>query len=210
MDKLRIVEVFDSLQGEGTRSGLPCAFVRLAGCNLHCTYCDTRYACELPGEPRAVEDVAAQLASTGRRLVCITGGEPLLQPATPALARRLIADGCTVLAETNGTVDMAGLPPEVVRIMDVKCPASGECGKTLPANLAALTERDEVKCVLCGRADFDWAAAFVREHGLTGRCAVLFAPAQGQLEPAELAAWILASGLPVRLQLQLHRLLQIR
>ena len=212
MDELRIVEVFDSIQGEGTRAGLPCAFVRLAGCNLHCRYCDTRYACEEPGEPASVAEMAERAGELGRRLVCLTGGEPLLQAAAVELARRLIDRGHTVLMETNGTLDITPLPPEAVRIMDVKCPASGECGKTLPGYLDALNARDEVKFVLCDRGDFDWAAEFTRSRRLIDRCAVLMAPAEGRVSGSELcggelAAWILDSGLEVRLQLQLHRIL---
>lgn len=207
MGELRIVEVFDSIQGEGTRAGLPCAFVRLAGCNLHCCWCDTRYACEAAGEAASVAEVAERAGQLGRRLICVTGGEPLLQTATVELTRRLIDRGHTVLVETNGTLDITPLPPEAVRIMDVKCPASSECGKTLPGNLDALSARDEVKFVLCDRDDFDWAAEFTRSRRLIGRCAVLMAPASGYLSGSELAAWILDSGLEARLQLGLHRIL---
>jgi len=207
MEQLRVAEMFDSLQGEGTRAGLPCAFVRLAGCNLRCRYCDTAYAQQGPGEAATVEEAAARLEEFGRRLVCITGGEPLLQPACVPLARRLIDLGHTVVVETNGTTDIRPLPAEAVRIMDVKCPGSGECGKTLPLNLRAVRPCDEVKFVLCGRADFEWAVDFLKQHGLPGRCHLLMAPAHGLLEGQELAEWILGCGLELRLQLQLHKIL---
>ena len=204
---VQVVEIFASIQGEGIRAGLPCAFVRLAGCNLQCTYCDTRYACEATGEAMSVQDAAERAAGFGHRLVCITGGEPMLQSATPDLARLLAARGLTVLVETNGAVDLAPLPAEAVRVMDVKCPGSGECGKMFARNLDALRGGDEAKFVLCDRADFEWAAEFVRRHGLVERCHVLFAPAHGQLAGSDLADWIIESGLHVRLQLQLHRIL---
>lgn len=204
---LQVSEIFTSIQGETTRAGLPCTFVRLAGCNLCCTYCDTRYAAEEEGTTMDLGAVVARVHGAGTRLVCITGGEPLLQPATVPLARELIGLGHTVLVETNGTRDTFPLPPDAVCVMDIKCPGSGECGHTLTSNLDALRQQDEVKFVLCDRRDFDWAADFVRQHGLLRRCHVLFAPAHGVLAAGRLAGWILESGLEVRLQLQLHKIL---
>jgi 7-carboxy-7-deazaguanine synthase len=204
---LSVIEIFRSIQGETSFAGLPCGFVRLAGCNLRCSYCDTGYAWEESGEELSVEQVAEKLHQMGVELICITGGEPLLQNATPQLAENLLRLGHGVLVETNGTQDISALPKGTIRIMDVKCPGSGECGETLLANLGALTAEDEVKFVLTGRGDFEWAAHFARHHRLLDRCKVLFSPAYGLLTGAQLAEWILDSGLNVRLQLQLHRIL---
>jgi 7-carboxy-7-deazaguanine synthase len=214
---LRVVELFRSIQGESTWAGLPCVFVRLAGCNLQCSYCDTRYASEEPGAETAVDEVCARVEGMATRLVCLTGGEPLLQEAAPAIASRLMESGHTVLVETNGTLDISRLPANTIRVMDVKCPGSGECGKTLMSNLSHLKPHDEVKFVLCDRRDFDWAADFVRRQRLTDRCHVLFACAVTHLAgtssapdtatPRRLAQWVLDAGLPVRLQLQLHKIL---
>ena len=206
-ETLRVIEIFTSIQGETSYAGLPCTFVRLAGCNLHCTYCDTRYAAEEEGTAMSVEEVARRVSQAGKRLVCITGGEPLLQPAAATLAENLIKLRHTVLVETNGTVDIRILPPEAVRIMDVKCPGSGESAKILMSNLDALQPGDELKFVLCDRRDFDWAVSFLERHRLAGRFHLLFAPAQGILGGRQLAEWILDSGLQVRLQLQLHKIL---
>ena len=204
---LQVSEIFTSIQGETTRAGLPCAFVRLSGCNLHCSYCDTRYAAEEEGTAMDLDTVVARTHGAGTHLVCITGGEPLLQPAAVPLAGELTGLGHTVLVETNGTRNTSPLPPEVVRVLDVKCPGSGECGRTLMSNLNALRPQDEVKFVLCSRRDFDWACGFARRYGLLGRCHVLFAPAHGVLPAVQLADWILESVLNVRLQLQIHKIL---
>ena len=204
---LQVIEIFSSIQGETTRAGLPCAFVRLAGCNLRCAYCDTRYAVEEEGTPMGLGEVVGRIHRSGMRLACITGGEPLLQPAAVPLARELVGLGHSVLVETNGTLDITPLPAEATRVMDVKCPGSGECGRALMSNLEALRQQDEAKFVLCDRRDFDWAADFADGQGLIGRCHVLFAPAHGVLSGRQLADWILQSGLKVRLQLQLHKLL---
>ncbi|MCK4376285.1 MAG: radical SAM protein [Candidatus Brocadiae bacterium] len=205
---LAISEIFKSIEGETSYAGLPCSFVRTMGCNLRCSYCDTGYAQSGEGIRISLEEICKEVASHGTRLVCITGGEPLMQAeGVVALAARLLASGHTVLLETNGTFDLAPVPEGVVRIMDVKCPGSGESGKTLPGNLERLTPRDEVKFVISDRADFDWAVAFVEQHGLAGGPQVLFAPAYGRLAARELAGWILEAGLQVRLQLQLHKLL---
>ncbi len=216
---LRVIELFRSIQGESTWAGMPCAFIRLAGCNLSCSYCDTRYALEEPGREMSLDEAFGSIEALTTRLVCITGGEPLLQAATPALAGRLLASGHTVLVETNGTLDISTLPSGTVRVMDVKCPGSGECGKMMMSNLEVLGAQDEVKFVLCDRRDFDWAAGFVVDHHLLSRCHVLFSPAVGRpqsrpsvaqedsVTPRRLAEWILESGLDLRLQLPLHKML---
>ena len=211
---LVISEIFKSIQGETSRVGLPCTFVRTFGCNLDCVWCDTLYArTGRPGRagegPRmAVADVLRRVVALGGRLTCITGGEPLIQPEGVCdLAQRLLESGRTVLLETNGTLDLAPVPQGVVTIMDVKCPGSGHTDVTLPSNLERLAAQDEVKFVIQDRADFDWAVAFVRRHDLLARSQVLFSAVHGRLTHTALAEWILDSGLDVRLQFQLHRLL---
>jgi len=205
---LLISEMFKSIQGETSRVGLPCTFVRTFGCNLDCAWCDTLYARTGEATPVAVEEVAQRVEALGGRLACITGGEPMLQPEPVAeLAERLMAAGRTVLLETNGTLDLALLPAGVVIIMDVKCPGSGQGDLTLPANIEQLGPRDEVKFVIVDRTDFDWAVAFVKQNDLLERAQVLFSAVQGALTHRALAEWILESGLDVRLQVQLQRLL---
>jgi 7-carboxy-7-deazaguanine synthase len=213
-----ITEIFKSIQGEGTRAGLPCIFVRLTGCNLRCTWCDTAYAFH-GGKKYSVDEILAaveRLAGEGAErvsLVEITGGEPLLQPETPALAERLLAHGATVIIETSGERFVGTLPREVIKIVDVKCPGSGEPDTFDLANLGAVTPDDEIKFVIAGRRDYDFAREFTARHGLAARVRqVLFSPVfadpQGRwpgLEARELAEWILADGLPVRLGLQLHK-----
>jgi 7-carboxy-7-deazaguanine synthase len=219
-----ITEIFKSIQGEGTRAGLPCIFVRLTGCNLRCTWCDTAYAF-YGGRKMSVEEVLArvdELSGRGAReqgakaavpLVELTGGEPLLQEEIYPLAKNLLAAGYTVMIETSGERFAGRLPKEVIKIVDVKCPDSGEADTFDMNNLEELTENDEVKFMLSTRRDYEFARDFARQHGLTGRVReVLFSPvfedAEGKwpgLEPHLLAEWILADGLPVRLGLQLHK-----
>ncbi|MGH9735468.1 MAG: radical SAM protein [Candidatus Acidiferrales bacterium] len=213
-----ITEIFKSIQGEGTRAGLPCIFVRLTGCNLRCTWCDTAHAFH-GGDKMTVDEVIARVrelagpAATRVPLVEITGGEPLLQRDTPELASRLLAEGFTVMIETSGERFVGVLPREVIKIVDVKCPDSGEPDTFDIANLDAIGKNDEIKFVLSTRRDYEFARDFTREHGLAGRAAaVLFSPAfpdpEGKwdgLNARELAEWILADGLPVRLGLQLHK-----
>jgi 7-carboxy-7-deazaguanine synthase len=207
-DSLVISEMFRSIQGETSHAGLPCFFVRTAGCNLRCSFCDTVYARNGEGEAVSVEAVRAAAREAGPRLVCITGGEPLLQAeAVCALARLLLADGHTVLLETNGTLDASPLPEGVITIMDIKCPGSGESGGVLPSNLERLRHRDEVKFVVSDRGDFDWALRYVADHGLQGGPQLLFAPVHGRLAGGTLAGWLLESGTEARLQLQLHKIL---
>jgi len=221
---LTITEIFRSIQGESTYAGLPCIFVRLTGCNLRCTWCDTAYAF-YGGARQTVDDVLARvheladaLPEQGRQaiwLVEITGGEPLLQPETPELARRLLADGFEVLMETSGERPIEVLPAEVVKIMDVKCPNSGEFGTFRMQNLEALGAKDEVKFVIAGRRDYEFAREFLAAHRLASRVhQVLFAPmapdpngAWAGLDARELAEWILADHLPVRINLQLHKII---
>lgn len=216
-----ITEIFKSIQGESSYSGLPCIFVRLTGCNLRCKWCDTAYAFH-GGTKYSLDDILRRAAefSGGRenggrnvRLVEITGGEPLLQPETPELARRLLDSGYTVLIETSGERDISQLPREVVKIVDVKCPDSGEGGKFNLANLEALEKKDEIKFVIASRRDYDFAREFMAEHRLSERVhEILFSPvfadptgAWPAMDARELAEWILADNLPVRLGLQLHK-----
>jgi 7-carboxy-7-deazaguanine synthase len=203
---LLIHEIYRSLQGESTFAGLPCDFIRLTACHLRCLYCDTPHAFA-EGEVLAIDEVVARALELGDELVEITGGEPLLQPEVYPLMTRLADAGKTVLLETSGAIDIAAVDPRVRVILDIKTPGSGEVEANFWSNLARLKATDEVKIVVCDRNDFDWAAGLVREHRLTGRCAVLFSAAFGQVNPTDLAGWILESRLPVRLQLQQHKIL---
>ena len=203
---LVIHEIYRSLQGESTHAGLPCTFVRLTACHLRCTYCDTAHAF-LRGTMIPLDEVVERALATGDRLVEVTGGEPLLQPEVFPLMTALADAGRTVLLETSGAVDIAQVDPRVCIILDVKTPASGEARANLEANLALLKPIDEVKYVVCDRADFNWAVAHVRAHDLTSRVPVLVGAAHGRVDPTELAAWVLETGLPLRLQVQLHKLL---
>lgn len=213
-----ITEIFKSIQGEGTRAGLPCIFVRLTGCNLRCTWCDTEYAFH-GGTKHSLAEIRGEVArlaghGTARTaLVEITGGEPLLQPETPELAKELLAEGYSVMIETSGERFVGTLPREVIKIVDVKCPDSGEPGTFDIANLGALDAKDEIKFVISTRRDYDFARDFTMRHQLTERVnQVLFSPVfpdpaerwEG-LEARTLVEWILADGLPVRLGLQLHK-----
>lgn len=203
---LNICELFKSIQGESTHAGRVCAFVRLSGCNLNCSYCDTQYAFER-GTPRHLDEIVRDVEGLECELVEITGGEPLLQDETPELCERLLSAGHTVLVETNGSLDITRLPRGCIRIVDIKCPGSGMEGSFLAGNIEALGGCDECKTVLCDKRDFEWALAFVRTHRLHEKCAVLFTPAHGMLEPRQLAEWILQSNAPVRLGLQLHKVI---
>ena len=202
---LTINEIFHSIQGESTHTGRPCVFVRLTGCDLRCTWCDTPYAFH-EGRKSSVEDVVAQVSAYGCNLVEITGGEPLLQRDVYPLMESLLGRGHEVLIETGGHLSVAQVPPAVVRIVDVKCPGSGQAERNHWANLDLLRAHDEVKFVIRDRTDYDYARDVVSRHDLTARvAAVLFSPVHGVLPAAELAAWILADKLPVRLQLQSHK-----
>ncbi len=203
---LVIHEIYRSIQGESTFAGLPCVFVRLTACQLRCGYCDTKHAFK-QGETLALDEVLARALALGGNLVELTGGEPLLQPEVFPLMTRLADAGRTVLLETSGALDIGPVDARVHIILDLKTPGSGEVDANLWSNLARLKARDEVKFVLCDRRDFEWAVEQVRRYELTDRCPVLFSTAFGQLSPTELAAWVLESGLPVRLQLQMHKIL---
>lgn len=209
---LRVTEIFHSVQGESTWAGLPCTFVRLTGCPLRCVWCDTAYSFH-GGQKRTLDDIVAEVDAIGTKLVEITGGEPLIHRNTFELAERLLERGYTVLCETSGAVDVAPLDPRVHKIMDLKCPGSGEVERNLWSNLDHLTERDEVKFVVKDRADYEWTRAAIGEHGLDRRVeagtlrALLISPVWGQVDLEALAAWILEDRLPVRMQVQLHKLI---
>lgn len=203
---LRITEIFYSLQGETSRMGLPTVFVRLTGCPLRCGYCDTGYAFS-GGKSMSISEIMGEVASFSPRYVTVTGGEPLAQADSLVLLAALCDRGYSVSLETSGVLDIARVDARVSRIVDIKTPGSGEVEKNHWNNLAYLTSHDEIKFVLCDRADYDWARQKLLELKLDVICPVLFSPAYGQLVPADLAAWILQDQLPVRLQLQLHKLL---
>ena len=205
-ERLRVTEVFLSLQGEARHSGWPTVFLRLTSCPLRCAYCDTAYAFH-GGAWRTLDELLAEVAAYGVPRVTVTGGEPLAQPACLALLHRLCEAGHQVSLETSGALDLAGVDPRVEIVMDLKTPGSGEVARNRYENLQRLTAKDQVKCVLADRADYEWARDQVRRHRLAARCEVLFSPVHGRLAPAALAEWILADRLPVRLQIQLHKLL---
>lgn len=210
MHTVLVAEVFESIQGESSYAGLPCWFVRLAGCNLRCAYCDTP-AARAGGEETGIDALVEQARLSRAPLAEITGGEPLLQEGFTALAAALRdRAGKTILVETNGTCDIARIPENVTAVMDVKCPGSGEAGAFDFGNVARLRPQDEVKFVLADREDYAWACRFVQEHALGGRCAAVhFSPVAGRLAPGTLAAWILEDAPPVRLQVQLHKVVGV-
>ncbi|MDP2882077.1 MAG: 7-carboxy-7-deazaguanine synthase QueE [Azonexus sp.] len=203
---LRLTEIFYSLQGEASRAGLPTVFVRLTGCPLRCTWCDTTYSFT-GGEPASVESVLAEVGKYPARQVCVTGGEPLAQKDCLPLLTALCDAGYDVSLETSGALDVAGVDPRVARIMDLKAPDSGESARNLWRNLEALNRRDEIKIVIASHRDYEWARDVLRERQLDRLCPVLLSPAGGLIEPQSLAEWILEDGLDVRFQLQLHKLL---
>lgn len=202
---LTVNEIFYSIQGESTHAGRPCVFVRLTACDLRCTWCDTPYAFH-EGRKAEIADVVAQVEQYGCPLVEITGGEPLLQPDVYSLIDSLLADGRTVMIETGGHRSIAKVPKEVIKIVDLKCPASGESHRTDWSNLDLLAPHDEIKFVVQDRGDYDFATETMAKYDLASRCAaVLMSPVHGVLDPQTLAEWILADRLPVRMQLQLHK-----
>lgn len=203
---LRVSEIFASLQGESTTVGVPTVFVRLTGCPLRCRWCDTTYAFR-GGERLTIDEILAQVSDLGLPEVCVTGGEPLAQAACRELLATLADAGHRVSLETSGALSIAGLDPRVRCVMDLKAPGSGEADKNLWDNLDHLRPHDEVKFVLAGRADYDWAKDVLERHGLARRATVLFSPVAGELAPSTLADWIVADRLPVRFQLQLHKIL---
>lgn len=202
----RITEIFHSLQGETSRAGLPTVFIRLTGCPLRCTWCDTEYSFT-GGSTRHLDDILAEVATFGCPTVCVTGGEPLAQKSCLTLLAALCDAGYSVSLETSGALDIAEVDPRVSRIVDLKAPGSGEEARNRLDNIPLLRPSDELKLVLASAADYEWAKAMLARHNLTARCPVLLAPVQGQLDPADLAAWILRDRLPVRMQVQLHKII---
>jgi len=202
--RLRLTEIFYSIQGESTFAGLPCIFIRTTGCDLRCVWCDTAYAFH-GGEAWRIDGILQHIRQWPCKLVEITGGEPLLQKNVPVLAEELLAKGYTVLVETGGHRDISVLDPHVIKIMDIKCPGSGEAAKNRWENLQHLGERDQVKFVIRDRRDYDWAVQVLRKYTLAERVAVLFSPVFGEMPYEQLAEWLLADGLPVRMQLQMHK-----
>jgi 7-carboxy-7-deazaguanine synthase len=202
---LTVNEIFYSIQGESTRAGQPCVFVRLTACDLRCSWCDTAYAFH-EGRKRTLDEVLRDVDQYGCGLVEITGGEPLLQEDVYPLMQRLLDSGRTVLLETGGHRSISSVPDDVIKIVDVKCPGSGESDKNDWSNLEALSPHDEVKFVIADRRDFDYATDVVVRHRLAGRCAaILFSPVHGVLHPRTLSDWMLAEDVPARLQVQLHK-----
>ena len=205
-ERLKVTEVFLSLQGEADSVGWPTVFVRLTGCPLRCRYCDTEYAF-YGGQWRSSDEILAEVRGHGVRHVCVTGGEPLAQPNVHRLLTALCDAGYAVSLETSGALDASDVDPRVVRVLDVKTPGSGESSRNLLSNFDAPRASDLVKFVICDRADYDWAREFIADRALAARVQVLFSPGHGQLQPRELAEWILADRLPVRFQVQLHKIL---
>ncbi len=204
---LRITEIFYSLQGETRTSGLPTVFVRLTGCPLRCHYCDTAYAFS-GGETMTLDAIVDEVARHGPRYVCVTGGEPLAQPNCVPLLQRLCEAGYEVSLETSGALDISATDRRVSRVLDLKTPGSGEVRRNRYENIAELTANDQVKFVICSREDYDWAVSKLIEYGLDRRTGeVLFSPSHGQVDVRDLADWIVADNLPVRLQLQLHKII---
>ncbi|MBI1731324.1 MAG: 7-carboxy-7-deazaguanine synthase QueE [Gammaproteobacteria bacterium] len=203
---LRVNEIFLSLQGETTRAGLPTIFIRLTGCPLRCHYCDTAYAFH-EGRTMTAADIMAALAPWTTRLVTVTGGEPLAQKSCQALLTHLCDRGYDVSLETGGAIDVSAVDARVCKILDVKTPGSGESGRNLAGNLAHMSARDQFKFVICDRRDYEWAREFVAHHQLHNRSEVLFSPSHGQLPARDLADWVVADELTVRLQIQLHKYL---
>jgi 7-carboxy-7-deazaguanine synthase len=211
-DFLRVTEIFHSIQGESTWAGFPCTFIRLTGCPLRCVWCDTEYAFH-GGERMSLDALVDRTAEIGTPLVEITGGEPLIHPNAFVLARRLLERNFTVLVETSGAIDVSPLDPRVHKIMDLKCPGSGEDSKNLWSNLEHLTSRDELKFVIKDRADYEWARSALRDRGISDRLqrgqlrAILFSPVWESIDFQQLASWILEDRLPVRYQIQLHKVI---
>jgi 7-carboxy-7-deazaguanine synthase len=205
-ERLRVNEIFYSLQGEANAVGFPTVFVRLTGCPLRCRYCDTEYAFHA-GDWYDLESITVKVREFGARHVCVTGGEPLAQPNCLKLLRRLCDEGFEVSLETSGAMDVGAVDARVARVIDVKTPDSGEAARNRQENFALLTPHDQLKFVLCSRADYEWSKSFIDEHRLAEKCQVLFSPSYHELAPATLAEWILADRLAVRFQLQLHKIL---
>ena len=205
-ERLRITEIFHSIQGEADALGWRTVFVRLTGCPLRCVWCDTEYSF-YGGDWRDIDDIVAEVASHGARHVCVTGGEPLAQKRCLILLERLCDAGHDVSLETSGALDVSQVDARVRKVMDLKAPDSGEAKRNLWSNIAHLLPHDQVKVVIASRGDYEWARDVVAEHGLAARCMVLFSPVHGAIQPRELAEWIIEDKLDVRFQLQLHKLL---
>ncbi|MCC4592952.1 7-carboxy-7-deazaguanine synthase QueE [Xanthomonas campestris pv. cannae] len=206
LPRLKLTEIFLSLQGEAESAGWPTVFVRLTGCPLRCSYCDTAYAFH-GGQWWDIDAILDEVARHGVRHVCVTGGEPLAQKRCLQLLQRLCDAGYDVSLETSGALDIAEVDPRVSRVLDIKTPASQEAHRNRWENLPLLTARDQIKFVLCGRADYEWARSVVAEYRLETRCTVWFSPSKSELSARDLADWIVADRLPVRFQMQLHKLL---
>lgn len=206
MSRLKITEIFYSLQGEADTAGIPTTFVRLTGCPLRCQYCDTAYAFQ-GGEWWEIDAILARVAELGATHVCVTGGEPLAQKSCLELLRRLVDEGLRVSLETSGAMSLQDVDPRVVRVVDVKTPASGEAERNRYDEIGRLDSKDLVKFVICGREDYEWSRAKLDELGLPKRCTVLFSPSHQQLPARDLADWIIEDRLPVRFQIQLHKYL---
>lgn len=204
--RLRITEIFHSIQGEADSVGWPTVFVRLTGCPLRCQYCDTAYAFQ-GGEWASIETVLRRVAEYAPRYVTVTGGEPLAQRNCPTLLKHLCDAGYRVSIETGGSLPIGDIDTRVIRVMDLKTPGSGECQQNLYANIPCLRKLDQVKFVICHREDYEWSRQMLQEHKLSEKCQVLFSPSHEQLKAVDLADWILADRLPVRLQLQIHKYL---
>lgn len=204
--KLKIHEIFYSLQGESSRVGLPTVFVRLTGCPMRCVYCDTAYAFS-GGSNMEISDILAKVADYGTKYVTVTGGEPLAQKGCLVLLQQLCDAGYSVSLETGGAIDISPVDKRVSVILDVKTPDSGEVANNVWSNLEHLKQTDEVKFVLCSRADYDWAKEILNKHHIADKCPVLFSPVYSQVNPADLAGWVLQDQLPVRMQVQLHKIL---
>ncbi|MDX1900585.1 MAG: 7-carboxy-7-deazaguanine synthase QueE [Gammaproteobacteria bacterium] len=206
MNRLRITEIFFSLQGETRTVGLPTIFIRLTGCPLRCTYCDTAYAFQ-GGEWHAFDQIFQRIAQYKARHITVTGGEPLAQPACIPLLQRLCDAGYAVSLETSGALDISAVDTRVMRVLDIKTPGSKESDKNLFSNMVHLTSHDQIKFVICDRADYDWAKDIMGQYDLLNRCEILFSPSWGVLPAGDLADWIVVDQLPVRLQVQLHKYL---
>lgn len=206
--QLKVNEIFKSIQGETTFTGLPCVFIRLTGCNLRCSYCDTAYAFD-KGQSIDINNIYKTVRDFGVKLVCVTGGEPLIQEGSRDLIKLLSESGFLVLVETNGSVKVDSLPDNVIIIMDIKCPDSGESDKMDLDNLKIMRPKDEIKFVLSSKRDYTWAKNFILTNGLDGEVKLLFCATSGLLEPVTLAEWMLHDNLNVRLQIQLHKYLGV-
>ncbi|AAM37983.1 7-carboxy-7-deazaguanine synthase QueE [Xanthomonas citri pv. citri] len=206
LPRLKITEIFLSLQGEAEAAGWPTVFVRLTGCPLRCHYCDTAYAFH-GGQWHDIDAIVAEVASHGVRHVCVTGGEPLAQKRCLVLLQKLCDAGFDVSLETSGALDVSAVDSRVSRVVDIKTPASGEEARNRWENLPLLTARDQIKFVICSRADYEWSREIVAAHALDRRCTVWFSPSKSEVSPRQLADWIVADRLPVRFQMQLHKLL---